>query len=105
VLGSHYEGSGYALSEALRCGCIPIVTDIPSFRMMTNNGQLGALWQTGNKESFIEAVSAAIEKPLLQESNVCIEFFKKTLSFDAIAKQALPHYQQAVQYRLQKKSA
>ncbi|HEX5654360.1 MAG TPA: glycosyltransferase family 4 protein [Chitinophagaceae bacterium] len=105
VLGSHYEGSGYALSEALRCGCIPIVTDIPSFRMMTNNGQLGALWQTGNKKSFIEAVSATLEKPLLKESNDCIEFFEKTLSFDAIAKQALQYYQQAIQSRLNKNSA
>ena len=35
ILGSHYEGSGYALSEAMACGCIPIVTSIPSFRFMT----------------------------------------------------------------------
>src|SRR4029078_9493087 len=35
VSGSHYEASVYALSEALRCGCIPIVTNIPTFQMMT----------------------------------------------------------------------
>lgn len=102
VLGSHYEGSGYALSEALRCGCIPIVTDIPSFRMMTNDGKLGALWQPGSKKSFIEAVAVALEKPLLKEANACIEFFKSALSFDAIARQALQHYQQAIASRLRK---
>ena len=32
VLGSHQEGSGYALLEACACGVLPVVTDIPSFR-------------------------------------------------------------------------
>jgi glycosyltransferase involved in cell wall biosynthesis len=27
---SHHEGSGYALLEALSCGCVPVVTDLPS---------------------------------------------------------------------------
>src|SRR6185503_19007606 len=71
VLGSHYEGSGYALSEALRCGCVPIVTDIPSFRMMTNMGQFGALWKPGDKDSFVEAVVKATNNPLLTEANAC----------------------------------
>ncbi len=30
--GSHREGSGYALIEAMACGCIPVVTNIPSFK-------------------------------------------------------------------------
>ena len=29
TLGSHREGSGYALTEALACGLPPVVTDIP----------------------------------------------------------------------------
>jgi glycosyltransferase involved in cell wall biosynthesis len=92
VLGSHYEGSGYALSEALRCGCIPIVTNIPSFKMMTNNGQLGALWKPSDKNSFVEAATKAIHKPLVNEANACIDFFKEKLSFDAIAQTALSYY-------------
>ena len=34
VLGSHHEGSGYALIEALACGVVPAVTDIPPFRAL-----------------------------------------------------------------------
>jgi len=94
VLGSHYEGSGYALSEALRCGCIPVITHIPSFYMMTGNGQLGALWEPGNPESFTAAVETAVQKPLLQEANNCIRFYEEHLSFDAIARVAALHYQQ-----------
>jgi glycosyltransferase involved in cell wall biosynthesis len=103
VLGSHYEGSGYALSEALRCGCVPIVTDIPSFRMMTEDGQLGALWEPGNKNSFIQAAISAIDKPLREEAERCIDFFKKDLSFDAIAEQAIKHYQKTIELRNKKK--
>jgi glycosyltransferase involved in cell wall biosynthesis len=102
VLGSHYEGSGYALSEALSCGCIPVITDIPSFRMMTKDGQLGALWESGNKHSLIEAVTTALDKPLRDEANACIDFYKKTLSFDAIARVAMAHYQHIVASRVQK---
>ncbi|WP_315817325.1 glycosyltransferase [Paraflavitalea speifideaquila] len=102
VLGSHYEGSGYALSEALRCGCIPIITNIPSFQIMTKDGQLGALWQPGNRQHFIEAVITAMQKPLEQEAHACIRFYQQQLSFEAIARVAATHYQQVHQARIQK---
>ncbi|MES1218252.1 MAG: glycosyltransferase family 4 protein [Bacteroidota bacterium] len=96
VLGSHYEGSGYALSEALRCGCIPVITSIPSFRMMTDNGRIGSLWKTGDKNSFIEAAEKAMQKPLDNEIKECLHFFEKKLSFDSIAATAILHYQKII---------
>lgn len=102
VLGSHYEGSGYALSEALRCGCVPVVTSIPSFKMMTNEGQLGALWEPGNKDSFVDAAISAMSKPLKNEATACIDFYKKRLSFDAIAEEAIVHYKKIIETRFKK---
>jgi glycosyltransferase involved in cell wall biosynthesis len=99
VLGSHYEGSGYALSEALKCGCIPIVTSIPSFRVMTSDGQLGALWEPGNRDSFVAAAIEAINKPQIPEAINCIDFFRQFLSFDAIAGIAAQHYQKLIDTR------
>lgn len=99
VLGSHYEGSGYALSEALRCGCVPVITNIPSFTMMTNGGQLGALWQPDDAHSLAAAAAAAIAKPLTAEANACIDFFRGALSFEAIARVAKAHYQQVQERR------
>ena len=32
ISSSHREGGSYALTEAMACGCIPIVTSIPSSR-------------------------------------------------------------------------
>lgn len=43
VSASRREGSGYALIEALACGCRVIVTDIPSFRALTGDGAVGTL--------------------------------------------------------------
>ncbi|MDF2189541.1 glycosyltransferase family 4 protein [Paraflavitalea sp. CAU 1676] len=99
VLGSHYEGCGYAMSEAMRCGCVPIVTDIPSFRRMTNEGQLGALWQPGNKETFLAAATAAMARPLATEAQACIDYYREHLSFDAIARVAKKHYQHVIEAR------
>jgi glycosyltransferase involved in cell wall biosynthesis len=58
VLGSHREGSGYALIEALACGLPPVVTDIPSFRALTAGGTVGALWPCGDAP----ALTAALQK-------------------------------------------
>jgi glycosyltransferase involved in cell wall biosynthesis len=58
VLGSHREGSGYSLIEALACGLPPVVTDIPSFRMLTGGGRAGKLWPCGNSLALSEAVQS-----------------------------------------------
>ena len=55
VLGSHREGSGYSLIEALACGLPPVVTDIPSFRSLTAAGAVGALWPCGDARALGDA--------------------------------------------------
>lgn len=99
VLGSHYESSGFVVIEALSCGCVPIVTDIPSFRMITDNGKLGALWKAGDKNTFVDAVHNAMQKPLKEEASKCIEFFSKNLSSDAIAATTVSHYKKIIAAR------
>ena len=51
VLGSHREGSSFSLIEALATGLTPVVTDIPSLRVLTGNGAVGALWPCGDGQS------------------------------------------------------
>jgi glycosyltransferase involved in cell wall biosynthesis len=91
VLGSHHEGSGYAVLEALSCGVVPIVTDIPSFRVLTGRGEIGALWPVGD--------AAALSHTLMMAASarrVCPEvvrsFFDERFSFPAIGRQALAAY-------------
>lgn len=59
VLGSHREGSGYSVIEALACGSPPIVTDIPSFRTLTGGGAVGALWPCGDSRALCKALTSA----------------------------------------------
>ena len=93
VLGSHYEGSGFSLVEAMSCGVIPIVTDIPSFRMITNHGNVGALWKCGNVNSFYEKAKLIISQPIEQESAKALKFFNDDLSYPAIGRKAKLFYE------------
>ena len=81
--GSHYEGSGIAISEAMSCGCIPIVTNIASFRKMT--GDTGLLYTPGDDNALFHCLEHSLEIDIpLTRQNV-LHLFEKELSFDAIA--------------------
>jgi glycosyltransferase involved in cell wall biosynthesis len=99
VLGSHYEACGFSLLEALACGCVPVVTSIASFREITGNGKVGALWKPGDEKSFASALLKAIEKPLAEESSECVRHFRTTLSYPAIARTTERHYRQILSRR------
>jgi glycosyltransferase involved in cell wall biosynthesis len=94
VLGSHYEGSGYALVEALACGVIPVVTDIPSFRMMTDGGRIGGLWTPGDPGALCEVMLNLLRRPWPPMSAAARGFFKEHLSFPAIGRQAMAIYEE-----------
>jgi glycosyltransferase involved in cell wall biosynthesis len=82
---SHYEGSGIAVCEALSCGCIPVLTDIPSFRMMTENGSIGRLFKPGDEDGLVKALEETYNIDHSGESKKVISFFRKELSFEANA--------------------
>jgi len=84
--GSHYEGSGTAVCEAMSCGCMPVVTDIASFRMITDNGRCGLLYTPGNAEALLSALKKTLEMDITEKQKLSLDFFKSNLSFEAIAK-------------------
>ncbi len=85
VSGSHYEGSGTAVCEAMSCGCVPIVTDIFSFRMITDYGNIGLLYQPGNEAGLLATLIQTQKMNVPEQRNKAIAYFKSTLSFEAIA--------------------
>lgn len=92
ILGSHHEGSGYSLMESMACGCIPIVTDIPSFRMMTNKGQVGFLWEIGDEKALIIAIEKALSVDIKEQRLKVLQLFEQELSYDAISTKMLAYY-------------
>jgi glycosyltransferase involved in cell wall biosynthesis len=99
VQGSAREGSGAALLDALACGVVPVVTDIPSFRVLTNGGRIGALWPVGDREAFTTALLRIAAQPLAPLSLETRRFFDTTLSFPALGRRAVAVYRQLTRAR------
>ena len=85
ISGSHYEGSGVAVCEGMSCGCIPLVTNIASFRMMTAGGSCGKLYVPGDVEALLRVLQQTMEMNLEKEREKVLRQFESSLSFNAIA--------------------
>jgi len=99
VLGSHHEGSGYALIEACACGLPPVVTDIPSFRVTTAEGSIGALWTPGDASGFADALVNVSRRDRLTSRERVIDHFDRALSWTAVARAATAAYADVIAQR------
>jgi glycosyltransferase involved in cell wall biosynthesis len=91
ISGSHAEGSGYALIEAMAAGVVPVVTDIPSFRVIA--GDCGARWQPGDEDQLAAALTKIATGDLEGQKAAARERFAGELSWDAIGRRTVSAYQ------------
>jgi len=84
VSASRFEGSGYALIEAIACGAAPVVSDIPSFRVLTGEGAVGALAPVGDAAAFARALLEVSARPREARRRAVTEYFRRALSFDVV---------------------
>ncbi len=82
---SHYEGMGVAVCEGLSCGCIPILSDIPSFRMMTNQGEFGFLFPPGNADALLHSLQDSWSMDLIYGQKKVLHHHEACLSSEASA--------------------
>jgi glycosyltransferase involved in cell wall biosynthesis len=94
VSGSHAEGSGYALIEAMACGLVPVVTAIPSFQAIA--GQCGLFWPPGDAAACADALSRLCEWDLTKASVEVRDRFSRELSWPVIAARTLAGYRALV---------
>ena len=92
VLGSLREGSGYALIEALACGLPPVVTDIPSFASLTDQGRIGALWPRADHRGLCKALLGVAAKPRNVVRAEVRAHFQDEISFGAIGRKLVAAY-------------
>lgn len=91
--GSHREGSGYAVIEALACGTTPLVTDIPSFRALTGDGRAGALCPVGDAEAMADALVDWAKRDPDQLRRRARERFEEALAFPVLGQRLREVYQ------------
>lgn len=81
------EWSGLAVLEAMSCGCIPIVSRIPSFASMTAEGTFGRLFDPGDAGGLAAAARSISAVERRQLSSRVRDHFRSTLSFEAMARE------------------
>jgi glycosyltransferase involved in cell wall biosynthesis len=101
ISASFSEGSGYALIEAMSCGCVPVVSDIPSFRKIT--GDTGYLFNPANVSVLKEVLCSLPAKPDEKAVAKVLAQFENELSFRAIARQLKTIALHVLQYHSSKK--
>ena len=97
VLGSHHEGSGFALLEALSFGVTPVVSDIPAFRRITDGGRVGALFPVGDFDAAANAMAgcspadASPEEAARRREGVRA-YFDRELAWPVVGARAMAAY-------------
>jgi glycosyltransferase involved in cell wall biosynthesis len=71
----------------MSCGCVPVVTDIFSFRMITDNGKCGLLYEAGNEAALLDVLMQTNVINIKEKQELSLKYFDEKLSFQAIAKQ------------------
>jgi glycosyltransferase involved in cell wall biosynthesis len=93
---THYEGMGVAVCEGMSCGCIPILTNIPSFRKMTSNGECGFLFKAGDVTDLVTTLEKSLVIDLEGQKEKTLEMYRKLLSAEAISSRIISVCRQLV---------
>jgi glycosyltransferase involved in cell wall biosynthesis len=93
VQASHREGGGFVALEALSCGATPLVTDIPAFRRITNDGQYGGLAPVGDAAAFARVILDWCSRERSGMRAAARGHFEENLSFEALGRQLRTAYE------------
>jgi glycosyltransferase involved in cell wall biosynthesis len=85
--------------EACACGAVPVVTSIPTFRLLTGNGSVGALWPPGDADGCARALADVGRRDLIAERARLADHFARELSWDAVGRRAMEIYGQVLAAR------
>ena len=75
------------LIDALACGTTPLVTDIPSFRRITGEGEFGALVPVGDAAALAAAIRDWSRRDRPELRRRARAHFEREMSLDAIGGQ------------------
>lgn len=99
VQGSHREGSGYSVIEAMACGLSPVVTDIPSFRSLLGPLPMqhaAALWPVGDAPALAEALVRLAPRSAQVRMEQVLNRFEAHCSLAALGRSLVATYEDAL---------
>lgn len=85
ITGSHHEYGGYALLEAMACGCVPIATNIPTMQQYLQHGETGFLFPPGDVEVLSLLLTIIDQYDVERMSQKVANHFRANYSFEKIA--------------------
>ncbi|MCH9695892.1 MAG: glycosyltransferase family 4 protein [Gammaproteobacteria bacterium] len=85
VACSSREFGSNALVEALSCGCIPVLSDIPSFRHLTQNIPAARHFNIGDDRGFANGIAGLQRKNLDALSSDVKSAYREYLSYPVLA--------------------
>lgn len=97
VQTSHREGSGYSLLEALSCGTVPLVTDIPAARRIVDD--VGALTPVGDARAMADVMVQWASRDRKSMREAARARFEAALTYDAIGRELRAAYESLVAAR------
>jgi glycosyltransferase involved in cell wall biosynthesis len=92
---SEREYSGYAVLEAMACAVIPVVTDIPAFRLMCDGGNAGILFPHGDHHTLTQQVLQLTPETRQQLAQRAHDRFNQTFSYAAMSTKLETLYENA----------
>jgi glycosyltransferase involved in cell wall biosynthesis len=92
------DGTSTALTEAMACGCFPVVSDIVANHAWVENGRTGLLFPPSDPEALGKCLLEALESETLRKEALAInrEKVNKDANLDTIMGSVVERYGQLV---------
>ena len=91
--------NGHVVLEAMACGVIPIVSDVPPFRSLVDYGRCGFLFPQGEPMAMARQVLEFSPGKIAGRAALVHDWFENAYSYDALAGLLLEIYREAIAER------
>lgn len=88
--------NGHAVLEAMACGVIPVVSDIPLFRKLVDHGRCGFLFPQGDALALSKEVLSFSRGKIAGRAALVHDWFEAAYSYEAMAGLLLDIYAEAI---------